>query len=142
MSPNPPTAFSPLAFNDETTNDHALTYLTKLLNKTLRIHTTDTRIFVGQLKCTDRDRNLILSMTHEYRHPSAQAVRDAVGSVGRVDDGEGGKEGVGGKDGGGKVEGQAPGEQIRGQKVTLDMVKRFVGLVVVPGQYITRIEVE
>ena len=28
-------------------------YLTSLLNKTLRVTTTDTRMFLGQFKCTD-----------------------------------------------------------------------------------------
>ena len=28
-------------------------YLTSLLNKTLRVHTTDSRLFVGTFKCTD-----------------------------------------------------------------------------------------
>ena len=35
-------------------NDEAASFLGSLLNKTLRIHTTDTRIFVGQMKCTDK----------------------------------------------------------------------------------------
>jgi hypothetical protein len=28
-------------------------YLSSLLNKTLRVHTTDTRMFLGLFKCTD-----------------------------------------------------------------------------------------
>jgi len=35
-------------------NSEATSYLTSLLNKTLRVHTADTRIFVGQMKCTDK----------------------------------------------------------------------------------------
>lgn len=96
-------------------NTEAIDYLTTLLNKTLRIHTTDSRIFVGQMKCTDRDRNIILAMTQEYRLPSRRAVEDAA----RVHQEEG-----------------------REGNVKLDMLKRFVGLVVVPGQYITAIETE
>lgn len=37
-------------------NVEATEYLTALLNKTLRIHTTDSRIFVGTMKCTDQVR--------------------------------------------------------------------------------------
>jgi len=98
-----------------TSNTTATSYLTSLLNRTLRIHTTDTRIFVGQMKCTDRERNIILAMTHEYRHPSALAVQDA-----------------------------AREHERRGLlgAVKVDMIRRFVGLVVVPGGYIERIEVE
>ncbi|KAH8768831.1 LSM domain-containing protein [Hyaloscypha finlandica] len=82
-------------------------YLTSLLNKTLRVTTTDTRMFLGQFKCTDSDRNIILSQTFEYRLP-------------------------------------APPKQIAGgeEKVTMDMTSRYMGLVVVPGEYIERIEVE
>jgi hypothetical protein len=38
----------------ESSNAEATEYLTHLLNKTLRIHTSDSRIFVGTMKCTDR----------------------------------------------------------------------------------------
>lgn len=34
--------------------EEANAFLESLLNKTLRVYTTDTRIFVGQLKCTDK----------------------------------------------------------------------------------------
>ncbi|KAK8196056.1 hypothetical protein M8818_007208 [Zalaria obscura] len=96
-------------------NEEATQFLTSLLNKTLRLHTTDSRMFVGQLKCTDKDRNIILSCTHEYRHPSPSAIRAAAEAH--------------------SLEGKAG-------NVKLYMLKRFVGLVVVPGQYITKIEVE
>lgn len=85
-------------------------YLTQLLNRTLHVHTADGRMFVGQLKCTDNERNLILAMTHECRQPSQLDVqRAAQGASGNFH---------------------------------LDMKKRFVGLVVVPGQHITKIELE
>ncbi|KAE9366842.1 hypothetical protein N431DRAFT_429646 [Stipitochalara longipes BDJ] len=80
-------------------------YLTSLLNKTLRVTTTDTRMFLGQFKCTDSDRNIILSQTFEYRLPP-------------------------------------PPKQLGEEKVTLDMTSRYMGLVVVPGEYIEKIEVE
>lgn len=93
----------------------ATAYLTSFLNKTLRIHISDGRVFVGQLKCTDRERNIILAMTHEYRQPSQADLQHAAEQHFRD-----GKEG----------------------NVKADMKKRFVGLVVVPGKYVEKIEVE
>ncbi|KAF2223719.1 LSM domain-containing protein [Elsinoe ampelina] len=93
-------------------NGDATAFLTSLLNKSLRIHVTDGRMFVGQMKCTDQERNIILACTHEYRRPSKRAIEQAA---------------------------QNPSAD---GKVRLDMVKRFVGLVVVPGQYITKIELD
>lgn len=72
-------------------------------------------MFVGTLKCTDRERNLILAVTHEYREPSEQDRLLA-----------------------------AQRQEYLGLSgpVKVDMKKRFVGLIVVPGQYITKIEIE
>ncbi|KAI4765273.1 hypothetical protein E4T52_00138 [Aureobasidium sp. EXF-3400] len=99
----------------DTSNAEATEYLTHLLNKTLRIHTTDSRIFVGTMKCTDSQLNIILSLTHEYRQPSPSAISDA-----------------------------AYTHELSGstENLKVDMVKRFVGLVVVPGKHIRKIEVE
>nr|POE77519.1 n-alpha-acetyltransferase 38, natc auxiliary subunit [Quercus suber] len=93
----------------------AVTYLTTFLNKTLHVHIADGRMFVGQLKCTDNERNIILAMTQEYRQPCEAEVRLAAERHEKL-----------GKSG----------------NVKVDMKKRFVGLVVVPGQYITKMEVE
>lgn len=90
-------------------------FLTTLLSKTLHVHIADGRMFVGQLKCTDNERNIILSMTHEYRQPSQKDVEK-----------EAAKHQAEGKDG----------------NVKVDMKKRFVGLVVVPGWCIEKVEVE
>ncbi|KAK4634568.1 Small nuclear ribonucleoprotein-associated protein B [Fulvia fulva] len=95
--------------------EEATSYLTSLLNRTLHIHTNDGRMFVGQMKCTDNERNIILAVTHEYREPSEQDVERAM----RRHE----KEGATGN-------------------FNVDMKKRFVGLVVVPGRFITKIEVE
>ncbi|THW34433.1 hypothetical protein D6C81_06174 [Aureobasidium pullulans] len=109
----------------DSNNAEATEYLTRLLNKTLRIHTTDSRIFVGTMKCTDqiiflltiaqKERNIILSLTHEYRQPPPSVVENAAMQM--------------------EMDG------VKGN-VKVDMLKRFVGLVVVPGRYITKIEVE
>ena len=93
----------------------ATQYLASYLNRTLHLHTTDGRMFVGQMKCTDRDRNIILAMTHEYRQPSKSDVKLAAERHERT--------------------------RLAGN-VKVDMKKRFVGLVVVPGEYVTKIEVE
>ncbi|TIA17538.1 hypothetical protein D6C80_03895 [Aureobasidium pullulans] len=99
----------------DSNNAEATENLTRLLNKTLRIHTTDSRIFVGTMKCTDQERNIILSLTHEYRQPLPSVVENAAMQM--------------------EMDG------VKGN-VKVDMLKRFVGLVVVPGRYITKIEVE
>ncbi|KAF2172060.1 hypothetical protein M409DRAFT_17302 [Zasmidium cellare ATCC 36951] len=99
----------------ETDADEAKAYLTNLLNRTLHVHISDGRMFVGQMKCTDNERNIILAMTHEYRQPTESDVEAATARH--------------------EKEGQTG-------NVKVDMKKRFVGLVVVPGQYITKIELE
>jgi N-alpha-acetyltransferase 38, NatC auxiliary subunit len=118
----------PSSVSNEMEKSQAEDYLTSLLNKTLRVTTTDTRMFLGQFKCTDsvclppfplpplanpspsqQDRNIILSQTFEYRLPSPPKPLFA-------SDGN--------------------------DKVVLDMTSRYMGLVVVPGEYIERIEVE
>lgn len=123
-------------------NSVHLNYLQSLLGRNLRIHTTDTRMFVGIFKCTDmvclssvyfttqdrkiqcdspspmqQDRNVILANTFEYRLPSQTAVQAAAAeTTSTTTDGTG--------------------------KFKMDMSSRFIGLVVVPGQHITKIELE
>ncbi|KAK6439061.1 hypothetical protein LTR95_004731 [Oleoguttula sp. CCFEE 5521] len=67
------------------------------------------------IKDGHRDQNIILSMTHEYRAPSQAEIVKAAER----------HEAAG-----------LPGN------VKVDMRKRFIGLVVVPGEYITKIEAE
>ncbi|KAL5044090.1 hypothetical protein BDW71DRAFT_186749 [Aspergillus fruticulosus] len=95
----------------------AVQYLESLIGRTLRVHATDTRVFVGVFKCTDAARNIILANTHEYRYPTTAAIRDAA-----LD-----------------TTSENPEES---QKLKLNMTSRFIGLVVVPGQHITSIELE
>ncbi|KAJ9643919.1 hypothetical protein H2201_006551 [Coniosporium apollinis] len=92
-------------------NERAVAYLTQLIGKTLRITVTDNRMFEGQMKCTDRDRNVILALTHEYRPPSEEAIKKAIAESGS-------------------------------SSVMLPHSSRFMGLVVVPGEHITKIELE
>ncbi|PSS15296.1 hypothetical protein M430DRAFT_77564, partial [Amorphotheca resinae ATCC 22711] len=49
----------------------ATAYLTSLLHKTLRVTTSDARMFLGQFRCTDSDLNIILTSTFEYRNASS-----------------------------------------------------------------------
>ncbi|KHN96790.1 LSM domain-containing protein [Metarhizium album ARSEF 1941] len=85
----------------------AQAYLSSLLNKTLRVHTTDARLFWGTFKCTDADKNVVLANTYEYRQPSAPRLVD-------------------GPDG----------------STAQDGTSRYLGLVVVPGRHIARMELE
>lgn len=116
MQPNTiHTAMDPPTTATSSASATASSYLSTFLNRTLHLHTTDGRMFAGQMKCTDPERNIILSMTHEYRQPSAADIKLAAERHEKA-----------GKSG----------------NVKVDMKKRFVGLVVVPGKYITKIEVE
>ncbi|KAF2465172.1 uncharacterized protein BDR25DRAFT_270663 [Lindgomyces ingoldianus] len=92
-------------------NSEASFYLSQLIGKNLRLHTTDKRIFGGQMKCTDKDRNIILALTYEYRAPSEAEICRTV---------------------------EAPGEM----SAPVSWSSRYVGLVVVPGAHVTRIELE
>lgn len=99
-------------FSKTMDNSTAVEYLTGLLGTTLRVQISDGRMFVGQLKCTDRERNIILATSHEYRQPSPEAIAAA-----------------------------AKSEPVNG-KVTANMTSRYVGLVVLPGEHIMKIEME
>ncbi|KAH6960773.1 hypothetical protein FAVG1_01671 [Fusarium avenaceum] len=91
--------------------EKAQEYLKSILNKNLRVYTSDGRLFWGALKCTDPDKNLVLAYSYEYRQPSS-------------------KERV-------KAAGEAHGDTVK-----VDMSSRYLGLIVIPGHHITKIEVE
>ncbi|KAK1755053.1 hypothetical protein QBC47DRAFT_382615 [Echria macrotheca] len=86
----------------------ATDYLYSLINKNVRITTTDSRMFRGSFKCTDSEANIALKHTYEYRHPPPPKPEDVAA----------------------------------GTTIKQDMTSRFLGLVVVPGQHIVKIEVE
>ncbi|KAF3054081.1 hypothetical protein E8E11_011327 [Didymella keratinophila] len=92
-------------------NEQATFWLSQFIGKNLRVHASDGRIFGGQMKCTDKDRNIILSLAYEYRAPSAEAIRKAVEESGNPS-----------------------------TKVTWS--SRYVGLIVLPGQHVKKIEFE
>ncbi|PQE24408.1 LSM domain-containing protein [Rutstroemia sp. NJR-2017a BVV2] len=93
-----------------TPQDEARIYLHSLISKTLRIHTTDERMFLGEFKCTDSDLNIILSHTYEYRFPAPPSAAELSSS-------------------------SQPA-------IKKDLTSRYLGLVVVPGEYIRKIELE
>ncbi|KAI0837508.1 Sm-like ribonucleoprotein [Hypoxylon sp. FL0890] len=94
--------------------EEAETFLKSLLNKNLRIETTDGRLFIGTFKCTDTHSNVVLSLTYEYRQPSQQKLAEAAAAAASS----------------GLV------------KVAADMTSRYLGLVVIPGEHIVKMEVE
>ncbi|KAF7877469.1 hypothetical protein EAF04_001146 [Stromatinia cepivora] len=111
-------------------HQQARTYLHSLLSKTLLIHTTDNRMFRGSFKCTDSDLNIILSETYEYRippspptstpipqPPSSTSTSSSTSSTSSTPP-------------------QPPSAPI------LNITPRWLGLVVVPGKHIIRIELE
>ncbi|GAB1310861.1 N-alpha-acetyltransferase 38-B, NatC auxiliary subunit [Madurella fahalii] len=113
---DPPSSSSPPPTPEQQQQKQAAAgFLRSILNKNLRVTTTDSRMFWGTFKCTDSESNLILQHTYEYRHPTSQQISEAV--AGGADPNNTGK-------------------------VKLDMTSRYLGLVVVPGRYVARIELE
>lgn len=119
-------------------NEQATFWLSQFIGKNLRVHASDGRVFGGQMKCTDKvrdglalslieplggvrvdfgrtdnvqDRNIILALAHEYRAPSAEAIRKAV-------------------------------EESGNPSISVQWNSRYVGLIVIPGQHIRKIEFE
>ncbi|KAK2742857.1 hypothetical protein FQN55_007641 [Onygenales sp. PD_40] len=103
-------------------NFKAVEYLQSLLGKTLHIHTTDTRLFAGTFKCTDNDRNIILSGTQEYRYPTSIPLPT------NNDDNP--------------ANSAEEADSTAKNVVRANMTSRYIGLVVIPGQYITKIELD
>ncbi|KAF1810460.1 hypothetical protein P152DRAFT_382616, partial [Eremomyces bilateralis CBS 781.70] len=89
-------------------------YLGQFINRYIRISITDARVFVGQLRCLDRDLNIILALTYEFRPPTVSDLERAAT--------------------------QAREAGLQTQRV--ETPKRYVGLVVIPGKHITKIEYE
>ncbi|EXJ76092.1 uncharacterized protein A1O5_00600 [Cladophialophora psammophila CBS 110553] len=91
----------------------ATLFLESLLGKTLNVTVLDGRIFSGLFRCTDGDSNIILSNSFEYRMPSKAAAKVAIEKL-----------------------------KTTGQSSRVDMTSRFVGLIVIPGKQIAKVEVE
>lgn len=91
----------------------ALAFVESLLNKTLHVTILDGRLFMGVFKCTDNESNIILGNAFEYRMPSKAAEAAALAQAAST-----------------------------GLPVKANMTSRFVGLIVIPGHQITKMEVE
>lgn len=91
----------------------AMSFLESLLGKTLHITILDGRLFTGIFKCTDNESNVILANSFEYRMPSKAAEEKAI------------------------LEAKTTGKPAKA-----DMTSRFVGLIVVPGKQIVKMELE
>ena len=63
----------------------------------------------------------MLAHTYEYRHPPKEKLREAAAQA---------------------VKAAASGPSASTNSLLIDMTSRYLGLVVVPGKYIVRIEVE
>ncbi|KAF8432877.1 hypothetical protein BGX38DRAFT_1276403 [Terfezia claveryi] len=120
-------------------------FLNSLILRTLKVTATDGRWFVGVLKCTDKDRNLILERTQEYRAgkdegrgatPSASTTTTTTTTTTTATT-EGSLLMEGPE---GSVEISAGGEV--GERNVGGVTSRFLGLVVVPGEVIVKVEVE
>ncbi|KAK4192806.1 hypothetical protein QBC35DRAFT_483443 [Podospora australis] len=118
------------------TKAEANDFLQTLLNKNLRVTTTDGRMFWGSFKCTDPESNLILRHTYEYRPPTSQQIAEAKTSA--AFSSEGLISGDGSRNSNSGISQKVGG----GSKVKIDMTSRYLGLVAVPGKHIARIEVE
>ncbi|KAK2596986.1 hypothetical protein N8I77_012862 [Diaporthe amygdali] len=101
------------ASEDRMDKDEARGFLESLLNKKLRIHTTDERMFWGEFKCSDPDRNIVLAHTYEYRQPSPEQRAKAAAAA-----------------------------NADASTIKMELTHRYLGLVVVPGEHISRIEKE
>ena len=116
----------------ETPSIKAQSFLSSLLGRQMRLSVSDERIFAGEFKCTDnvgtatrniscvdirliivfQECNIILASAYEYRPPTPSAVAATVAAAAEPD------------------------------KVKVDMTSRFMGLVVVPGKHVTRVEID
>ncbi|RPA77134.1 hypothetical protein BJ508DRAFT_330445 [Ascobolus immersus RN42] len=104
-------------------------FLTSLLCRKIRVHTKDARVFAGEFKCTDRDANIILAQTHEFRNPSVDKLQKHV-------DADPTTKSVATDD-----------EDVVAVRRTLEKLQvtiksRYLGLVVVPGGEVVKIELE
>jgi small nuclear ribonucleoprotein (snRNP)-like protein len=60
-----------------TSSSPSSSFLQNLLNRTLRIKLADTRTFIGQFICVDRQQNIILSNAEEFLSPELERKRGA-----------------------------------------------------------------
>ncbi|KAK3949545.1 hypothetical protein QBC32DRAFT_35106 [Pseudoneurospora amorphoporcata] len=141
MSEDPNDAFFP------TEREEATEWLNSLLNKNLRVSVTDGRMFWGQFKCVDAESNIILHSTYEYRFPTSDQLAAAAAAVtaslapssstitssSALSDPSALSST--------SLE-EAYDKAAAAGKVKVDLSSRYLGLVVIPGEHITKIELE
>ena len=66
------------------TESPAIARLRLLIGRTLRIQISDSRLFLGTFACTDRERNVILTNTEEFRLDALAAATSQGRYVGMV----------------------------------------------------------
>jgi small nuclear ribonucleoprotein (snRNP)-like protein len=108
--------------------DEARQYLTSLLNKNLRITVTDGRIFLGGFKCTDPVRPILSCLSY----PTDKSYQDENVVLSNAYEYRHPSEH--------KI--KAAAARAGGKNVKLDMTSRYLGLVVLPGHHIVKIELE
>ncbi|KAF7914856.1 hypothetical protein EAE99_010557 [Botrytis elliptica] len=123
LAPTPSTEIS-----ESPAREEARAYLHNLLCKTLLVHTTDHRMFRGEFKCTDSDLNVILSETYEYRIPPSPPIPTTTSTTSSSTQPQ-------------DPTSSASQSQPQPQPL-LNITPRWLGLVVVPGAHILRIELE
>ncbi|TGO74741.1 hypothetical protein BELL_0259g00030 [Botrytis elliptica] len=141
LAPTPSTEIS-----ESPAREEARAYLHNLLCKTLLVHTTDHRMFRGEFKCTDsikeeeppeekanpfpspQDLNVILSETYEYRIPPSPPIPTTTSTTSSSTQPQ-------------DPTSSASQSQPQPQPL-LNITPRWLGLVVVPGAHILRIELE
>ncbi|KAK3500580.1 hypothetical protein B0T13DRAFT_224887 [Neurospora crassa] len=136
--------------------DDATDWLNSLLNKNLRVSVTDGRMFWGQFKCVDAESNIILHSAYEYRFPTSSQVAAAITSSSSVTPTPTGttitsSSALSAPSDSDPSLPATPQEAYESAtssssssagKVKVDLTSRHLGLVVIPGQYITKIELE
>lgn len=110
-------------------NKDAVDHLSALLNKTLRILISDRRMFIGQMKCIDKVmhlgstaailRLLLILQDMNIILSNAHEYREPSPAALAA----------------------ATGSSVY-SKVVADMSSRYVGLIVIPGEHVRKIEVE
>ncbi|EAQ92801.1 hypothetical protein CHGG_01036 [Chaetomium globosum CBS 148.51] len=130
-------------------------FLERLINKNLRVTTTDSRMFWGTFVCTDHESNLILKHAYEYRHPDPKKVAalaqatipsPSLPSMNLSEDNNNNNHPTAAPtqtQTQGTSNGSASNNKAKPKdKVTVEMTSRYLGLVVVPGKYVVKIEEE
>ncbi|KAF9430063.1 hypothetical protein BGZ94_008497 [Podila epigama] len=106
--------------------------LRSLLNRNTRIEITDGRVFVGQFMCMDHSKNIILASAYESRpHTTCTTATEATTTA----------------TGDAQPSATLPtmsgsGAKRTSVKSSTDEDRRFVGLVMIPGHHLVRVEMD